>query len=539
MSLSSEHVGYLDQLGIGLPSAAPRFQADWVPPTAPLLPSALFTTEATLRPLRPHQERALEALRCSLLSGHRRPMLQAPTGAGKTLLSAHIVQRALAKGKRVAFVVPALSLVDQSVRAFEAEGIHAIGVMQGIHERTDRDQPVQVCSVQTLVRRKRPEVDLVIVDEAHQCHKEIFRWMKDCPDLLFIGLSATPWARGLGKYYDDLIIAATTADLIRDGYLSPFVVFAPSEPDISAVRTVGGDYHEGQLAEACDTPTLVGDVVDTWLKRGEDRPTLCYGVNRAHAEHLQQRFIETGVVAEYIDCFTERQERERIFDRFRSGEVRVICNVATLAIGVDLPMCSCLIDARPTKSKMRFVQTIGRGLRTAEGKDNLIVLDHAGNHLRLGMVTDIHQDHLDDGSEAKNGAHKQQERGEPLPKKCDECAAVIAPKAKECPGCGAPVLTRMQVKHEPGELIELGARRSGKTEPSIADKAIFYSQLKGFAAARRYADGWVSHKFKERFGTWPNDPRIRSGPSLTPSLQTRNWIMSRQIAFAKGKRAHG
>ena len=211
--------------------------------------------------------------------------------------------------------------------------------------------------------------------------------MKDCPAILFVGLSATPWARGLGKYYDDLIVEATTADLIREGYLSPFLAFAPSEPDLAGVRTVAGDFHETQLAEAVDQPKLVGDVIETWLKRGENRPTLCYGVNRAYAEHLQQRFVEVGVAAEYIDCFTDRLDRERIFDRFRAGETRVICNVATLAVGLDLPMTSCIIDARPTKSEIRFVQTIGRGLRTAPAKQNCLILDHAGNHLRLGMVT--------------------------------------------------------------------------------------------------------------------------------------------------------
>jgi DNA repair protein RadD len=185
-----------------------------------------------LRPLRPHQERALAKLRRSLMSSCCRPMLQAPTGFGKTLKAAHIIQRARAKGKRVAFVVPALSLIDQTVSAFEAEGIHAIGVLQGVHPRTDRDAPIQICSVQTLARRRRPEVDLVIVDEAHQMHKEIFRWMKDCPNLIFIGLSATPWSRGLGKYYDDLIIAATTRELIDAGYLSPFKAYAPSDPDL-------------------------------------------------------------------------------------------------------------------------------------------------------------------------------------------------------------------------------------------------------------------------------------------------------------------
>ena len=96
-------------------------------------------------------------------------------------------------------------------------------------------------------------------------------------------------------------------------------------------------------------------------------------------------------------------ERERIFRRFRVGEIRVIANVATMTVGVDLPMVSCIIDARPTRSEMCFVQTIGRGLRTAPGKDRLIVLDHAGNHIRLGCVTDLHHDRLDAGEPRRAG----------------------------------------------------------------------------------------------------------------------------------------
>jgi DNA repair protein RadD len=243
----------------------------------------LLSPSGALRPLRPHQESALEALRHSLMTDHRRVLLQLPTGAGKTVIAANIIRRALAKSKRVAFTVPAVSLINQTVPAFEAEGIDCIGVMQGIHERTDRDQPVQVCSVQTIARRKRPDVDIVLVDEAHQLHREIFRWMKDCPHIPFIGLSATPWARGLGKYYDDLIIAATPADLIRDGFLSPFIAFAPSEPDLASVRTVAGDFHEGELVEAMDRAVITGDIVETWLKRGEGRSTFCFCVNRRHA----------------------------------------------------------------------------------------------------------------------------------------------------------------------------------------------------------------------------------------------------------------
>src|SRR5579871_3762604 len=327
----------------------------------------------SLRPLRPHQERALGSLRASLAAGHRRPMLQAPTGFGKTLTAAHIIQRALDKGRRVAFTVPAVSLIDQTVAALEAEGIRCVGVMQGIHERTDGDQPVQVCSVQTVARRKRPEVDLVLVDEAHQLHREIFRWMKDCPSIPFIGLSATPWTRGLGRYYDDLILASTTADLIRDGFLSRFKTFAPSEPDLAGVKTVAGEFHEGELADAMDKSSITGDIVETWLKLGEERQTFAFCVNRRHAQHVAERFVEMGVAADYMDGATSREDREAIFNRFRSGETRIICNVGVLTTGIDLDV-RCIVLARPTKSRILFVQTIGRGLRTAEGKDHLLIL---------------------------------------------------------------------------------------------------------------------------------------------------------------------
>jgi superfamily II DNA or RNA helicase len=223
--------------------------------------------DRALRPLRPYQAQGLDSLRRKLKSGVSRLILLLPTGGGKTLVAAHAIRRARDKGKRVAFVVPALSLIDQTVAALEAEGIDCIGVVQGIHPRTDREQPVQVCSVQTLARRKRPDVDLVIVDEAHLLHKEIFRWMADCPSIPFIGLSATPWARGLGRYYGGLIIAATTADLIRDGFLSPFVAYAPSNPDLSGVRTVAGEFDQAQLGAAMDVPQITGDIIETWLQR--------------------------------------------------------------------------------------------------------------------------------------------------------------------------------------------------------------------------------------------------------------------------------
>lgn len=500
----------------------------------------LFSTGGTLRPLRPHQQRAIDALRDSLRAGHRRPLIQAPTGFGKTLTAAHIIALALRKGKRVIFTVPALSLVEQTVAAFAAEGINSVGVMQGDHILTDPTQPVQICSVQTLARRQKPHAALVIIDEAHRMFKAVNDWITDpaWADVPFIGLSATPWSRGIGKFYDDLIVAARTGELIAAGFLSPFTVYAPSEPDLSTVRTVAGEYHQGELGAACNKARLIGDIINTWRQRGEDRPTLCYGVDRAHAEHIQQRFVEAGVAAEYIDAYTPNDERERIFRRFRAGTTRIICNVGTLTTGIDLDV-RCIVDARPTKSEILFVQTIGRGLRTAPGKDRLILLDHAGNHLRLGLVTDIHHEHLDDGTPKSSIEHDREKR-EPLPRLCENCKAVMPRAAMRCVECGAVREAKATVEMHDGELVELGSGRRAKWQASIAEKAQFYAEIRFVAAERGYSEGWASHKFREKFGAWPNDAHIRSASPIPPSLKTKQWLRSRAIAFAKRKEmAHG
>ena len=463
-----------------------------------------------LRPLWPHQERAISGLRHSIASGKRRPMVSSPTGAGKTRMAAHIIKGALAKGNRVIFVVPALSLIDQTVAAFEAEGITCIGVLQGDHPRTDPSQPVQVVSVQTLARRERPDAQLVIIDEAHQLHKSILRWMKEAgwAHVPFIGLSATPWSRGLGRYFDDLIASATTSDLIRDGFLSGFVAYAPSSPDLSGVSTVAGEFQQAELGDAMDKVAITGDIVETWLERGENQPTLAYCVNRKHAQHVTERFLEAGVAAEYLDGNTPREDRERIFDRFRAGETRILVNVGVLTTGIDLDV-RCVVDAKPTKSEILFVQTIGRGLRRGPGKTKCIILDHAGNHLQLGRVTDIKHDCLDDGND-RQGSKKKQERTAPLPRLCHECKAVLSPQWTKCSECGAVREAKSAVVHHDGNLVEFGSGETSVFKATMAEKAAFHGELKWISRERRYNQGWAAHKFRERFGVWPNDWRVRT-----------------------------
>jgi DNA repair protein RadD len=480
--------------------------------------------------LRLHQIELLQELDRAIESGCRRIIVGAPTGFGKTIVAATIAKNILNSGKRAIFTVPALSLIDQSVEKFYAEGVRDVGVIQADNAQTNYARPIQIASVQTLQRRKIPAADLVLIDEAHRWFEFYAKWLKD-PEwagVPFIGLSATPWTRGLGKFFDKLIIAATTRELIDADYLSDFRVFAPASPDLTGVRTVAGDYQEGDLGEAMNKSGLVADVVGTWIDRGQDRPTLCFAVDREHAKHLQNKFQEAGITAGYIDAYTDRGERKKIAAQFHAGKIKVVCNVGCLTTGIDWDV-RCIILARPTKSEILFVQMIGRGLRTADGKADCLILDHSDNHIRLGFVTDIHHHELDDGRERQKA--KPQE-GRVLPKKCPKCAFLKPPKTLTCPSCGFIPQTQNKIENRAGELVELASRHAARL-PTSTDRARFYQELKAYAAERSYRPGWIAYKFKEKFGHWPRG--LDNLPPAPISGSTLGWIRSRQIAYAKSQ----
>jgi DNA repair protein RadD len=481
--------------------------------------------------LRPHQVRLLDQLEMALATGCNRVVVQAPTGFGKTIVAAHRLRRIQDAGKRAIFIVPALSLIDQSVEKLYAEGVKDVGVIQANHLLTNYARPIQVASVQTLQRREVPAADEIIIDEVH-------RWYRFYPALLadsrftqtpIIGLTATPWTRGLGRYFNQLIIGATTRELIDTGYLSKFRAFAPASPDLTGVRTIAGDYHEGDLGEAMNKTILVADVVTTWLERAQGRPTLCFAVDRAHARNLQTKFLGAEASAEYIDCYTPAVERNAIAKRFHAGELQVVCNVGCLTTGIDWDV-RCIILARPTKSEILYVQMIGRGLRTADRKDDCLILDHSDNHVRLGFVTDIHHDQLDDGRERQKAAAQIKEA---LPKKCPKCTFLKPPKMLACPCCGFIPTPPPRAVHRDGNLIELESR-SIMIAPTPEERIDFFQQLRAVAQLRGYKDGWTAHKFKGRFGHFPPWD-YRTLQPRTPSDATFRWVKSRQIAYAKGR----
>ena len=476
------------------------------------------------RDLRPHQAKAIEMLRSSLARGNRRVVLQAPTGFGKTITAAKIIEMAQAKGRKVLFTVPRLALVDQAVKDFHRDGIPHVGVIQGNHPRTDATAPVQVASVQTLARREVPDdFGLVIVDECHETYRAIYDLMARWPTVHFVGLSATPWAKGMGKHWQDLCIATTIAELIDGGYLSRFIAYAPDVPDLSGVKTVAGDYAEDALAAVMGENKLMASVVETWLEKGEDRPTFCFGVNRAHAAFLQAEFTRAGVSAGYCDANTDPAEMAWLEREFINGNIRVMCSVRKMTTGIDWPV-SCIIDAAPTKSEMLHVQKIGRGLRVNPGTEDLVILDHAGNSLRLGLVTDIYHDRLSTGDKA---TVERKPTAEKLPKECPSCAVLFS--GKVCPSCGHERKPVGKVEYVDGELVEITGK---KRAPSRAEKQAWWSGLLSIGSARRRSVGWAKHAYRDKFGMWPKGLIEVPAPA---TAEMWSYVKAKDIRFAKSR----
>ena len=489
--------------------------------------------------LRPYQSIAVQNLRHSLAGGVVREMLCSPTGSGKTEIGMALVHGARAKHKRVLFLCNRVHLVEQTSRRFTKAGI-SHGIIQG--DNTTRVyESVLVASIQTIARRGMPEADLIIIDEAHTVagskeYRAVIAAAKGTP---VIGLSATPYARGLGKHYDELggplfehmTVAATIPELIDAGYLVDCDVYAPSEPDMTGIKQARNafgdmDYTDADVGRAADKPELVGDIVTHWMRLARGTPTVCFAANIAHSKHIVERFLAAGVAAEHIDCYTDEEERRAILARVETGETLVISNVGILAEGWDFPACRTLILARPTRSLIRYIQMAGRVLRPHGSKTRALILDHSGTATRLGFPTEEFPLELDDGTprDAKGG---QEVREKPLPKACSSCSYLKT--VHKCPVCGFEPERRANVDVRAGDLVRIAK----KAKAPKMDKQNFYSQLLCIASSKNYKVGWAANKYREYFGVWPRGMHDVMAPAASPEVI--GFLKHLQIRDAKAK----
>jgi superfamily II DNA or RNA helicase len=497
--------------------------------------------------LRPYQNDAVAEFHRTVGAGQRRIILVAATGAGKTIVGAAIVKAMLREnlGASVLVLAHRREIITQT-----ASKLLKAGISHGIIHADTRPRPlerVQVASIQTLWTRamrtgsmELPPADLLWIDEAHHCPAATYRKIIEAyPGAIVLGTTATPCrgdGRGLGGIFEKLIECPQVAELIQQKHLVGTRVYAPIDPDLRGVETRQGDYVESQLAERMDRPQLVGDIVTHWHKFGEHRKTVAFACSVAHSIHIRDEFVKAGVRAEHIDGSTPKPERDATLAMLERGEIELVSNCMVLTEGWDMPDVGCCILARPTRKMGLYRQMVGRVLRPADGKPDAIVLDHSGATYRHGFVEDPVGWTLDPDKRAASPTHKKRgERGSRL-HECKNCGVVsIAGEACWYRGY-LPQRPPRAVEVVDGELGLVGRDRHahGKVYDP-AELARWHAELIYIGRERGYKPGWASHKYKDKFDTWP--PWGSAPQPIPPSPEVRSWVRSRMIAYAKRRAA--
>lgn len=486
--------------------------------------------------LRPYQQKLISDIRKSIANGHKRILVQAHVGAGKTIIAAEISRLAKEKHKRSLFIAPRRQLVYQAADKFAKLGLSTGIIMAG---EVGFNQPLsQVGSIDTLTARINrgamgyPDADLVMADEAHAVYSASrLKFLYHYP--LVLGITATPAlanGKGMGGFYTDIVEGPTMSYMVENGFLVPMRYFAGDAPDVAKVKLdADGDFQEKALAEASDKPELIGSIYKNYKRLAGDRTTLIFSVNRKHGIHIYNEFKRNGESVEYIDANTPTEEREAMAQRVESGETKVIVNISVLAFGTDWPRISCVIIARVTRNIASWIQMVGRGSRLHPTKSDCIVIYHGHNFDELGPIDAPIEWSLDDKSTIRERRQKaQKERKEPKDITCKACGYIFQSR-RSCPKCQHEMISKGEaIPYHDADLVEVK-----KVTP--IDKRNFYAQLLGYCQQHGKRESYALALFRNKFNEWPYGKKTVE--PMAPSAEVLNYVKSRQIAYAKGRAA--
>jgi superfamily II DNA or RNA helicase len=485
--------------------------------------------------LRPHQLDVVQKIDEGFADGHRCQLLYAPTGFGKTEVAMAIMKELSSKYKKTAMVLDRIVLVNQTSTRLARYGINH-GVMQSDHWRYRPMERIQVCSAQTLEKRDTfPDIDLMIIDECHVQRKSVIDYVKKNPSLKVIGLTATPFTKGLGTTYSNVVGAKSTGDLIESGWLTPLKIFIAKEIDMTgADKNAFGEWKDEEVTKR--GMKITGDIVSEWIKNtnqlfGGPKKTVVFCAGVDHGRDLERQFKEQGFNFVAISYKEDDQFKADAIEEFSKPDSDIHGLIATdiLTRGFDVPDVMIGISARPfSKSFSSHVQQMGRIMRPFEGKKFGVWLDHSGNYLRFRDDWDkLFSEGVTDLDDSEEKTKKELTEKEKASAKCPACSSLWIWDSNVCGFCGHEKRLK-QVVTVAGELHELGMT----SRQALAENQNFYSELLYYAKARDYKDGWAAHKYKEKYGYFPNGLQKTTRPT---SVTTANFIKSRNIAWSKAK----
>jgi DNA repair protein RadD len=488
--------------------------------------------------LRPLQVSALERLRDVIRAGHRRVMLYAPTGAGKTEMAIALMDATAKKGNRAAMVLDRVLLCDQTSARMEKYHIDH-GVLQAGHWRYRPAEKIQVCSAQTLeARGSFPDCNMVLIDEAHTQRKETTEFARKSKAAV-IGLSASPFTKGLSETYTAVVSMATTRELVDAGLLAPLRVFVAHEIDMSGAKKVAGEWSQKEAIER--GIKITGDIVTEWVKKthevfGGPRKTIVFAAGVAHGNDLSQKFMEAGYNFISLSYNDDDEFKRQVIEDFSRPDTQINGLIATdiLTKGFDVSDVMIGVSARPfSKSFSSHVQQMGRVMRAHPGKEFALWLDHSGNYLRFRDQWDelysVGVSELLEGGTEKT--KKEPTDAEKERAKCPKCGSLWPGRSDVCLHCGHVRARVNDVVAIPGQLSEIEGAKAEKYDSATKER--WFHELLGYAHSHGFKDGWAFHKYIEKFGVQPAWKKSKQ----VPGPEVASWIKSRFIAYKHARKA--
>jgi len=309
----------------------------------------------------------------------------APTGAGKTVMLAESARRSLAKGRKVIIGCHREEILGQIASSVYRHLGFAPQIISA--ERTDPMADVTVAMIPTLTRRHKWIEALrgrdYLLDECHHHVAPSYQRLKGKLQVTsMIGYTATPitpTGDGLGRAgFTRMVLGPEPRWLMDNGFLCDYEMYGGKEVNVDDVPIIGGEHSADVMMER--VIPVNGVVVRDWKKHNPDgHRTIAVGVSVEHSEQLAALYQDAGISAASVSGSTPRTLRKQIFERFRSGEITVLCACAVVDEGLDVPEATCLQLVRTVRSLRLYRQLIGRVLRPADDKQHAIIIDHGGS----------------------------------------------------------------------------------------------------------------------------------------------------------------
>ena len=415
------------------------------------------------------------------------------------------------------------------------------GIIDHEYPRYLTQLPIWVCMVPPLeARRGFRAVDGMVIDEAHTLRASVIEFVRNNPEVKVVGLSGSPFTKGLANTYTNVVSACTVNQLINDGLLISPRIFISKQIDMDGAKKVAGEWSDKEATER--GIKITGDVVAEWIAKtnevfGGPKKTIVFCSGVAHGADLVQKFAEAGFNFISVSYKDDDEYKRQVLEDFAKPDTEIHGLIATdlLTKGFDVTDVCVGVSARPfSKSFSAHVQQLGGFMRPHDAKDSAIWLDHSGNFLRFRDQWDElcanGVSHLDDGAEKTKPEPTDKDKEAA---KCPKCGHLWNSSSDVCSHCGFVRARKNDVVSVAGEMTEL-TLVAKKEKYSAEYKESFYAQLIGYVQQKGQNSGAAYHRYVEKFGVGPS---MLKPAAKEPSAEVLSWIKSRQIAYAKRRKA--